>query len=87
MDHTSLVWNVKEHKTYAMDPKALSEQNNNRKSLRTEILTLYGQDTVVLMMDHTSLVRNVEEHKTYAMDPKALSEQNNNRKSLRTERI
>jgi hypothetical protein len=36
MDHTSLVRNVEEHKTYAMDPKALSEQNNNRKSLRTE---------------------------------------------------
>jgi hypothetical protein len=36
MDHTSLVRNVEKHKTYAMDPKELSEQNNGRKSLRTE---------------------------------------------------
>jgi hypothetical protein len=38
MDHTSLVRNVEKHKTYAMDPKVLSEQNNDRKSLRTEII-------------------------------------------------
>jgi hypothetical protein len=28
-----------------MNAKELSEQNNGRKSLRTEMLTLYGQDT------------------------------------------
>jgi hypothetical protein len=45
MDHTSLVRNVENKKTYAINPKELSDQNNGRKSLRTEILTLYGQDT------------------------------------------
>jgi hypothetical protein len=37
MDHNSLVRNVEKHKTYAMDPKELSEQNNDRKSLRTVV--------------------------------------------------
>ena len=44
MDHTSLVRNVEKHKTYAIDPKVIYEQNNDRESLRTQILTLYGQD-------------------------------------------
>jgi hypothetical protein len=36
MDHTSLVRNVENQKTYAMNPKEPSDQNNGRKSLRTE---------------------------------------------------
>jgi hypothetical protein len=36
MDHTSLVRNVEKQKTYAMNPKELSEQNNGHRSLRTE---------------------------------------------------
>jgi hypothetical protein len=53
MDHTSLA--VEEHKTYAMDPKALSEQNKIAKVLEQKYLTLVNACRVVAMYEKLAI--------------------------------